>query len=142
VKSPLQFAPILVFSLLGTCGPLSAPARAATRTARTCSQADVQAAIDAAQDGDTVVVPAGRSTYTTVTRGAPALRIKNKGISLIGAGIGRTILEDRSFDARNPWAGGPIRAEGEAGKAIRISGFTFDGTGIRDAGKPAIINIR
>ncbi len=118
------------------------PAQAVTRTATTCSQQDVQAVIDVAQDGDTIVVPAGRSVYKTTAPGVPALKIKNKGIILIGAGIGRTILEDRSFDAKNPWAGGPIRAEGGSGKALRISGFTFDGTGIRDAGKPAIISIR
>ena len=118
------------------------PAQAVTRTATTCSQQDVQAVIDVAQDGDTIVVPAGRSVYKPTAPGVPALKIKNKGIILIGAGIGRTILEDRSFDAKNPWAGGPIRAEGGSGKALRISGFTFDGTGIRDAGKPAIISIR
>ena len=123
----------------------SSPAKlalAATRTSKTCSQQDVQAAIDAAQDGDTVVVPAGTSKYKIITPGAAALKIKDKGIALIGAGIGRTILKDHSFDSNNPWAGGPIRAEGGAGKALRISGFTFDGTGIRDSGKPAIINIR
>ncbi len=116
-------------------------ARAATRTAKTCSQQDVQAAIDAAQDGDTVVVPAGTSEYKTITPRSPVLIIKNRGIALIGAGIGRTILRDLSFDPKNPWSGGLIHAEGGSGKALRISGFTFDGTGIQDAGKPAIINI-
>ena len=142
MKRFLQFSRILVFSLLAVWGSPAKLALAATRTAKTCSQQDVQAAIDAAQDGDTVVVPAGTSEYKTTTPGAAALKIKNKGIALLGAGIGRTILKDHSFDPNNPWAGGPIRAEGGAGKALRISDFTFDGTGIQDAGKPAIINIR
>ncbi len=41
-------------------GFLATPmAHAATITAASCEQADVQAAIDAAVDGDTVQVPAG-----------------------------------------------------------------------------------
>ncbi len=141
MKRRLQFVLILVCSLLGTRGLPVTSARAATRTAKTCSQQDVQAAIDAAQDGDTVVVPAGTSEYKTITPRSPVLIIKNRGIALIGAGIGRTILRDLSFDPKNPWSGGLIHAEGGSGKALRISGFTFDGTGIQDAGKPAIINI-
>ncbi len=120
---------------------LATRAQAATRRAKTSSQEDVQAAIDAARDGDTVLVPPGRSRYETARPGVHALKIRNKGITLLGAGIGRTILEDHTFDRENPWSGGPIRAEGGSGKGLRISGFTFDGTGIQDSGKPAIINI-
>src|SRR5208282_2207413 len=107
MKRSLQFGLVLVYSLLGSPALLLTPALAVTRTAKTCSQQDVQAAIDAAQDGDTVVVPAGISAYKTTTPGAAALKIKNQGIALIGAGIGRTILQDQSFDPKNPWAGGP-----------------------------------
>jgi hypothetical protein len=141
MKRSLQLAVILSYSLLGTLASALALAQAATRTAKSCSQQDVQAAIDAAQDGDTVVVPAGTSEYKMVAQGVHALAVKNKGIALIGAGIGRTILKDNTFDPKNPWSGGLLHAEGPAGKALRISGFTFDGTGIKDAGKPAIINI-
>jgi hypothetical protein len=142
MKRNLQFGLMVLCSLLGTRGSPATVAQAATLTSKTCSQQDVQAAIDAARDGDTVVVPAGTSRYTTTAPGAAALKIKNKGIALIGAGIGQTILRDDTFDPKNPWSGGPLRAEGGAGKALRISGFTFDGTGIQHSGKPAIINIR
>ncbi|MBN1674706.1 MAG: hypothetical protein JXR37_26920 [Kiritimatiellae bacterium] len=39
-------------------------ARAATHTAASCARADVQAAVNAAVDGDTVLIPAGTATWT------------------------------------------------------------------------------
>ena len=58
-----------------------------TRNAASCSQAAVQAAVDAAADGDIVQIPAcvttAWSTYVTVN---------NKAITIRGAGIGNTIL--------------------------------------------------
>ena len=57
----------------------SAESDAATITAASCSSANVQAAINSAQDGDTVVVPAGNCTSRT------AVSINNKTITLQGA---------------------------------------------------------
>jgi hypothetical protein len=54
-------------------------------TATGTSRAEVLAAINAASIGETVNVPAGESTWTS------EIHI-NKGISLIGAGIGSTII--------------------------------------------------
>jgi hypothetical protein len=48
--------------------------------AASCSQADVQSAINFAQDGDTVFVPAGECTWNS------SVSIQNKTITLIGAG--------------------------------------------------------
>jgi hypothetical protein len=53
--------------------------------ATSCSNTDVQAAIDMANSGDTVLVPAGNATWTG------QLEIR-KGIILLGAGIGQTII--------------------------------------------------
>ena len=39
-------------------------ARADTHTAASCAQADVQAAVNAARDGDTVLIPNGSATWT------------------------------------------------------------------------------
>lgn len=52
-------------------------------TASTCSQADVQAEINLASDGDVVTVPAGTCTYTTTVAGNPSINI-NKAITLQG----------------------------------------------------------
>ena len=51
-------------------------------TAASCSQADVQSAINAAVDGDTINIPAGTCTWTT------SVTWTNKNINLIGAGQG------------------------------------------------------
>src|SRR5262249_30319157 len=56
-------------------------------TAASCSQTDVQAAINLASTGDTVVMPSGTCTWTT------RMNI-NKAITLRGAGTGQTIIED------------------------------------------------
>jgi hypothetical protein len=53
---------------------------AATITASSCSQSAVQAAINSANDGDTVTVPAGTCTWSA------AVSITNKTITLQGAG--------------------------------------------------------
>ncbi len=61
---------------------LSSSASANTIQASSCSRADVQAAINQAQDGDTVLVPAGECTWNS------EVSIQNKTITLIGAGSG------------------------------------------------------
>jgi hypothetical protein len=57
-------------------------ALAVTRSAADCSRAAVQAAVDAASDGDTVAVPAGTGTWEL------AVNISGKTITLQGAGSG------------------------------------------------------
>ncbi|MFA5809799.1 MAG: Ig-like domain-containing protein, partial [Thermoleophilia bacterium] len=81
-----------------------------TITAVSCSQSAVQTAVNQAQNGYTVKVPAGDCTW------ADQVSI-TKDISVLGAGIGQTILRrNGTFFALN------------ASKA-RISGFTFIGNG-------------
>ena len=65
----------------------SLPVDAATITAANCSVAAVQGAVNNAQHGDTVVIPAGKCTWTS------GLSV-NKGITLTGAGIDKTIIAD------------------------------------------------
>ena len=59
---------------------INSEGQAATINAASCSSAHVQNAINAAQDGDTVLVPAGSCTWNT------AVVINNKAITLRGAG--------------------------------------------------------
>jgi hypothetical protein len=61
---------------------LSTIAYGDTHAAGTCSVSDVQSAVNAASDGDTVAVPAGNSTWNS------AVSITNKTIILQGAGSG------------------------------------------------------
>ncbi len=97
-----------------------------TISAKTCSSDDVQAAIAEAQDGDTVQVPAGTCKWTTpVTIGSqdsttkPATSIA---VTLAGAGIDVTTIQ---YQLTSGYA---IAAAVQSGKAIRVTGFTFDGS--------------
>ena len=63
----------------------SAPAYAATYTAASCSTSDVQAAINSAAGGDTVIIPAGSCAWTS------GVTISGKGITVTGQGSGRII---------------------------------------------------
>jgi Bacterial Ig domain len=69
---------------------VSNPASGTTIAAATCSAADVQSAINLAQDGYTVTVPAGTCAW------ASGVSIAGKGIHLRGAGAGRVIGRSQS----------------------------------------------
>ncbi|MFQ6101991.1 MAG: hypothetical protein ACE5OS_12270, partial [Anaerolineae bacterium] len=92
--------------------------------ANTCDQDDVQAAVDAAVDGDFVLVPAGHCTWTTPVAATPAVEIDGKGITVQGAGIGQTVITDATGSS---WRQTPFWVEGLEGHPFRITGFTFTG---------------
>lgn len=98
--------------------------------AASCSQTDIQAAIDTANEGDFVRVPAGHCTWTTPGDNQPSVRIYQKGITLWGAGIDQTVITDGTTAE---WNETPIRVDGLAGKPFRITGFTFIGNGVNDS---------
>jgi hypothetical protein len=102
---------------------LANPGAASVIPAASCQLSAVQAAVNLAVDGDTVTVPAGP---TCIWAGTITI---NKGITLQGAGINQTKIEDRRPE--NPpgerWV---IRAGGLSGtKVFRLTGFTFQGGG-------------
>ncbi|MFN2270197.1 MAG: hypothetical protein ACK2US_05125, partial [Anaerolineae bacterium] len=82
--------------------------------AASCSQGDVQSAIDAASDGDLVMVPAGACTWTTPPGNdeVPAVSIDGKGITLQGAGTGQTVITDATGTG---WNNSLIRVDGVEG---------------------------
>jgi hypothetical protein len=90
--------------------------------ATSCSQQDVQAAIDAAADGDTVTVPEGTCTWTTLVPETPAVVIEGKAITLQGAGIDLTTIDD---DTGTVGPESMLVVEGAEGKPFRITGFTM-----------------
>ncbi len=90
------------------------PAHAATRTAASCSSANVQSAIDASATGDTVIVPAGSCSWTST------VSIDSKGITLQGAGVNQTTVTD------NASGGAGLTVSGaSATNFVNVSGFTF-----------------
>ena len=91
---------------------ISSPAHSATITAASCTQAAIQAAIDLAQDGDTVRIPPGRAEFFS------AIEV-NKSLVILGAGIDSTLINDNS----TPNGILKLSALG----FVRLSGFTLTG---------------
>lgn len=103
-------------SFIAICFLLISNARAATRNSATCSQPDVQSQVNAAIDGDTILIPPGSCTWTT------AIKWSNKNITLQGAGIGSTVI---TFNA-DP--GIAVTADTKA--SFRITGMTINIVGV------------
>src|SRR5438309_1765859 len=97
---------------------------ATTINANSASQSDVAVAIASAADGDIVVIPGGRVTWTRT------LRVR-KGITIQGAGVGVTIIKDSVQSGRLiDW----VLA---AGYPSRLTGIEFqDGGRINGSGPP------
>jgi hypothetical protein len=87
-------------------------AQSATITATSTAQKDVAAAIASANNGDTVVIPAGDSTWTST------LSI-NKSINIVGQGTNATFLRNH---------GGIFTITFATDIPIRITGIYFDMT--------------
>lgn len=108
-KSTFVF-PLILFCLF----VFSQGAHAATVNAASCSNANVQSAINSASSGDTVVVPAGSCTWTST------VNISGKGITLQGAGIDKTTITDQAS------GGEALNINGaSATNFITVTGFTF-----------------
>ncbi len=116
-------AGLVAFAWLAPAGAVaSGPPRAgATIAAASCSPNDVEAAIDAAADGDTVLVPPGTCSWTT------GLSF-DKGIHLTARERGSvTLIHDAG-------ASYLLEVTENAGRPIEISNLRFvEGTGTADA---------
>jgi hypothetical protein len=123
----------------------------ATITAASPSAAAVQAAINSVVEGDTVLVPAGSATW-------PGTVTCNKGITLQGAGAGKTVItsgtggnsamlsisaDNKRFvmsgftliDSSQGYAQGMVHVEGTAWRIHHIN-WTLHGCGIAHFGWP------
>jgi hypothetical protein len=98
---------------------------AATRNAASCHQRDVQAAIDAAGEGDTVQVPDGNCSWSSTVLIHKTIMLK---------GNGRYAVDGEHHDV-GTWpltitlsGNTGIEIDGDAGEFIRVTGFQFLGT--------------
>jgi hypothetical protein len=101
--------------------------------AASCQQEDIQAAVTRARDGDLVVVPPGQCTWRTLQSYTPSVEIQDKGITLMGAGAGRTVIADETGPNFHEEPIVVIDASG-----FRITGFTFEGMKRRSSTEKAI----
>ena len=110
-------------------GLLTVTTRGETRTAAALTPEAVWEAIDAAKDGDIVQLPEGTATWK---QGWNTDRwSKMKAITIQGAGIDKTIIRD---DTSTKSGDEPFDLKGVEGRPFRITGMTFDGTGLPNAG--------
>jgi hypothetical protein len=114
-----------------TMGPALAWPETASRAipviaAASCAQTDVQAAIDAAGDGDFVLVPAGHCTWTTPSTQMPSVTLYHKALTLQGAGIDQTVITDGTG---SNWNEVLLRIDGVEGKRVRVTGLGIIGQG-------------
>ena len=115
LKTNLAMTAFLVWALV-----TGALAEAATITSSSCSQQDVQRALDEAADGDTVLVPPGEATWAPASVRTPAVVVSGKSVTLKGAGAGKTVITDG-----NPHAFHDLLLVVAGKKPFRITGFTF-----------------
>ncbi len=123
-KAYFIFVPLALFSLL--CQRTNAE----TITAASCSQEAVQAAVDSAQNGDTVRIPACSDTWTS------PVRWTNKNIAVIGAGIDKTDIATgggqsaEAFSITMTTGSDGYSSAGTPVKKVswRLSGMTISGT--------------
>jgi hypothetical protein len=116
--------PAVVLGVMSLLTP--AKADGATVNAASCSRADVQAAIDATAEGDTVNIPSGSCTWDSQVS-------VSEGISLVGAGIGSTVISDAM--ASNAPA---LLITTASGKAYRVTNFSWLVDGIDRYGMGSI----
>lgn len=100
----------------------------ATRIAASLSQADVQKAVDAAADGDAVLLPAGTATWTA------CVVVTGKFITIQGAGSDKTTIVGGDY-APNPTrpTHRVFEITAKAGGLTRLTGLTINGgSGAKD----------
>jgi hypothetical protein len=95
---------------------LFSQAEAAIVNAASCASAAVASAVAAAQDGDSVHIPAGSCTWTTTLK-------VTKGITIAGAGVGSTIITD-AID-RTTYDAAMLDWSTALGQSVRLTGITF-----------------
>jgi hypothetical protein len=114
---PFNFNSIRLFTAISLSSLAGGVVSGATYTAADCTVANVQAAVNHATNGDTVLIPAGTATWTN------GLVINNVGISLIGAGAGVTVITNAWTNASSGTS--LISCQYNYPHFVRISGFTI-----------------
>lgn len=111
------------------------PLEAATLTSASCSRADVGDAVNRANNGDTILIPSGRCTWTT------NLTIKGKYLTLRGAGIDQTVITDGISKAAFPNIQQVLVWKTVAGGLTRVAGITFTGGTLPDVNNKGMVLI-
>src|SRR5205814_4085767 len=108
----------------------SITSNAATITAASVLYQDVNSAVQAARDGDTVIIPSGMASWTstlTITKGITLIG-QTTTDSAAGTAVDNTIIQDGVTRGSGGSGGTPIiKVVSALGKSYRVSGLTFQG---------------
>ncbi|MGZ3805960.1 MAG: hypothetical protein ACXVB4_17220 [Pseudobdellovibrionaceae bacterium] len=88
LANPFANVPLMLPQVPASCPTTLTTTIDPPKIAKSCSYDDVKATVDAAAAGETVQIPAGTCVWTTTLAVA-------KGIKILGAGIGSTIIQDK-----------------------------------------------
>ncbi len=138
LRKNASYVPSLSLAFIAGCLLAFNPSlQSVTRTVGSLSTADVQNTINAAMDGDTVVLPAGTATWTN------SVVVSNKFITLQGAGLDKTTIIGGDFA---PSATRPthrmLEIIAKPGGLTRLTGLTFDGgTGTKDPNNKGMLSL-
>lgn len=108
---------------------------AATTSAASCSRPHVGDAINSARNGDTVLIPSGHCTWTS------NLTIKDKYLTIRGAGIDATVITDGVSKAKYPNIPQVLVWAMPVSGLSRLSGITFQGGDIPDSANKGMVLI-
>lgn len=108
---------------------LTPNALATDRAAAGCEEADIATTNGLSSSGDRITVPAGSCTWTT------AITL-TRGVSLVGAGIGQTLILDAGSTTDSL-----LHILTGAGEFAEVSGFTFDINGTNRTGNNGVIEV-
>lgn len=110
----------VAFGFLAMCFLLCSNIEAATRTAATCSRSHVQKAINAAHDGDTVVIPDGSCTWSSSVSLSGAKTVQGQHTCSVDS-------DGRATSCATIISGSGLVVTGTDGKAWRIHDLGFSG---------------
>lgn len=119
------------------------PAHAASLTvcaSSSCAYHSINDAIAAASPGDTITVKAG--VYGPNETGVATTDkqiIINKPLTLVGAGIGKSIINDAAASPGNAVYGVVTIATTATPGAIKLSGFTIEGANVNDSNNDGVL---
>ena len=120
---------LLTFAALLPLFSVLTAVHAETRTTASLTPQAVWEAINAAKDGDTVLLPEGTAVWTKGWNSGHGAKMK--AIIIQGAGMDKTVIRTDTTTAGGDKS---FVVNGVEGKPFRITGITFDGTGFPTAG--------
>ncbi|MGZ6398653.1 MAG: hypothetical protein ACXWRZ_16950 [Bdellovibrio sp.] len=122
LANPFANVPLMLPEVPASCPTTLTSTTDAPKIAKSCNYDDVKAVVDASVSGETIQIPAGNCVWTTTLA-------VTKGIKILGAGIGVTVIQDMVPKGGNTCSGGGgiFDITVNAPENFRVSNLTIAG---------------